>query len=65
MTGNQGRRQELMEAVFLLSFPPPFPSITLSSPSLSLASPIDFLPFPSHIRFLPIVSSPPLRSRAP
>ena len=52
---NQWRRQELMEGVLLLSFPPPLPFSLPSLPSLSLPSPLLALPFPS----------PPLRSRAP
>jgi len=52
-----GPRQELMEGVFILSFPPflPFRFFSLPSPSLSLP-----YPFPSLL--LPF---PPRRSRAP
>ena len=51
VSGHQGRRQELMEGVYLLSFRLPFPFI----PSPPLSYPFPSLPLPS----------PPLRSRAP
>jgi len=62
--GAGGRRQELMEGVFLLSFPPPlsfhpppFPFPPSPIPFLSFPSPIPFLRFPSP---LPSEVGPPL-----
>jgi len=43
----QGRTQELMEGVFLLSIPLSSPSLSLPSPSLPLSFPSPPLPSPS------------------
>jgi len=51
-----------MEGVFLLSFPPPFPSIPLSSPSLSLPSLTPFLSFPSPSFSFPLLPLLPFPS---
>ena len=61
---SQGRRQELMEGVFLLSFPPPLPFhpplLPFPLPPIPLLS---FLPLPSPFPLLLLFfPSPPLSS---
>ena len=63
MTGNQGRRQELMEGVLLLSFPPPFPStpsppLPSPSPPLSLSFPSPPIPVSFPLSPLPLEVGP-------